>query len=268
MKPKITIIISYYKALTNLQLTLQALQNQSFMDFEVILSEDDANDETKKFLSENKSKYSFEISHTFQKLDQGFRKNEMLNKSIQTSRTDKLVFIDGDCIPHRHFAKNYVNQIIPGYICEGRAVMLGPKFTQNILQSLTINDLSSCSLFWSDSNKLKDGIYFPYFPLSFKPVKGLVGRNWAVCKQDLLAVNGFDMDYIYAGVGEDVDIEWRLKASGLKSKSMKNKAIIYHLYHPKSYSEDKVQKNYELCNSKQKENHVKCLNGLQQLVID
>ena len=41
---KITIIISYYKALTNLKLILKALNNQSNNNFEVIISEDDQNE--------------------------------------------------------------------------------------------------------------------------------------------------------------------------------------------------------------------------------
>ena len=82
----------------------------------------------------------------------------------------------------------------------------------------------------------------------------------------MLDINGFDTDYIYAGVGEDTDIEWRLKAIGLKAKSMKNKSIVYHLYHPRGYSEEKVRFNFELMYKKQKENNVQCLNGIKNIL--
>ena len=76
--------------------------------------------------------------------------------------------------------------------------------------------------------------------------KGLLGCNWGILKKHLVEVNGFDEDYIRAAVGEDTDVEWRLKRSGIGSKSMKNKAIVYHLHHERSYSNEGVEKNREL----------------------
>jgi len=35
-----------------------------------------------------------------------------------------------------------------------------------------------------------------------------------ISKSDLIAINGFDEDYIAPGGGEDSDIEWRLQALG------------------------------------------------------
>ena len=93
-----------------------------------------------------------------------------------------------------------------------------------------------------------------------------MARNCGIYKQHLLNINGFDNDYIYAGVGEDCDIEWRLSAIGIKPKSVKNKAIVYHLYHDKTYSELNVAKNVELLKNKQQKNNVKCINGLKQLL--
>jgi GT2 family glycosyltransferase len=80
-----------------------------------------------------------------------------------------------------------------------------------------------------------------------------------------MEVNGFDMDYVHAGVGEDVDVEWRLKANGIKTKSMKNISIVYHIDHPKGYSEEMVKFNFKLMNEKQKENNIRCLNGLENI---
>jgi hypothetical protein len=48
-------------------------------------------------------------------------------------------------------------------------------------------------------------------------------------------------------------------------KSMKNKAIVYHMYHARSYTEDGVQFNYALLADKEKANHFKCLNGIENI---
>jgi len=95
--------------------------------------------------------------------------------------------------------------------------------------------------------------------------RNLLGCNWGILRKHLLEVNGFDEDYAHAGVGEDVDIEWRLTASGIKKYSMKNKAILYHLYHERIYSEDGVKNNYKLLEQKKQMNEIKCKNGIQKL---
>jgi hypothetical protein len=146
----------------------------------------------------------------------------------------------------------------------GRRVMLGESFSKNLLEKRTMSLLNFYTLLCSDSKKVKEALLLP-FPLAFKSNKGLLGCNWGVAKKDLLAVNGFDADYVRAGVGEDNDIEWRLLENGVGFKSMKNKAIVYHLHHERSYSEDGVQANFRLWDEKKKANHIRCLNGIDQL---
>ncbi|CAL2064411.1 glycosyltransferase [Tenacibaculum sp. 190524A05c] len=262
---KISIIISYYKALDNLKLILKALNHQSSRDFEAIISEDDNNDETIQFLKEHRKDYNFSILHVNQEVDDGFRKNQMLNKSIKASNGETLVFIDGDCIPHKHFVKAYIENVQDNVMLKGRRVMLGEKITENIQKNKTIEPLKGLSVFFSDSGKKKEAIYLgnKSLLLTMKD-KGLLGCNWGIQKKHLIDVNGFDEDYIRAAVGEDTDIEWRLKRNGIGSKSMKNKAIVYHLHHERSYSNEGVEKNRELLREKLKADNFVCLNGLEK----
>jgi len=264
MQPSITIIISYYKALDNLRLILKSLNTQSDNDFEVIISEDDANQETIDFLTSNKSNFHFSIQHNNQIEDLGFRKNMMLNRAIVSSNSKLLVFIDGDCIPHKHFAREYIKMKNSECILVGRRVMLGEKITDKIKNKKDASNFNIFKLIASDTKKIKDGIYSPYLTLTNKP-RGLVGCNWGIKKSHLLAVNGYDEDYITAGVGEDNDIEWRLEENGVKKKSMKNKAIVYHLYHEATYTEDIIYANMDIWRSKRKKGHIKCLNGIEKL---
>lgn len=261
---EITIIISYYKALDNLKLVLKALNNQSSIGFEVIVSEDDHNGETISYLKKNKHLYRFPIVHLNQEEDVGFKKNIMLNRSIVESRADMLVFIDGDCIPHRHFVKEYTSNSGEGYFLAGRRCMLGEKTSAIMLKDESLEKLNFLSLLFSDTTVVKESIYSPYFHLSTK-TRGLLGCNWGILKQHLLDVNGFDEDYIKPGVGEDNDIEWRLEANGLKKKSIKNKAITYHIYHPRTYSEEGVYENFQMFYKKQEAGHIKCLNGIEKI---
>jgi glycosyltransferase involved in cell wall biosynthesis len=258
---KVSLIISYYKNLINLKLILKALQNQSSKDFEVIISEDDNNDETIEFIKN--SKFNFPLLHVNQDEDLGFRKNMTLNKSIKKSRTDFLIFIDGDCIPHKHFIKSYIGEKEEDTMLKGRRVMLSESITSKLLENPNLNLLSTKNILFSKSGKKKETIYNPYFSLiSTMKNKGLLGCNWGISKQTLHKINGFDEDYVRAAVGEDTDVEWRLKGIGVTSKSVKNKAIVYHLYHERSYSKEDVNHNNKLLEIKKKIKAYYCKNGL------
>lgn len=260
----LTVIVSYYKNTANLELILLGFEQQSDNRFEVIISEDDCDEDSRIYIEQAKSRFSFPIQHLKQNKDDGFRKNEMLNKSIQSAVFDYVAFIDGDCIPHVHFVKEYIKHIKPNTILYGRRANLGEKVSKELLETKNLGVLKYSKLLFSDSDSVKDAIYSPNVRLSYKE-RGLVGCNWAVKKDHLFEVNGFDEDYTYPGVGEDVDIEWRLKAIGLEMFSMKYKANVFHINHPRSYNETGVQKNYDILKSKQELELVKCLNGIEKL---
>lgn len=260
---KLSLIISYYKNELNLELIFKGLKSQSEQDFEVIIAEDDNNASTSQFIADQQKLYPFPIVLLSQKRDNGFRKNQMLNRAVVEAKADKLCFIDGDCVPHKHFMRTYIDMIAEGKICFGKRVNLGEKITAKIYQSRALNSLSFLNLIASDSGKVKEGLFLP-FSLKFKDT-GLLGCNWGVQKKDLLEINGYDEDYTAAGVGEDVDIEWRLRETGLKMVSTKNKAIVYHLYHKRGYSEESVNENYVKLQKKKEIGDIKCLNGIEKL---
>lgn len=259
---KLTVIISYYKKPDNLELILKALNLQSNKNFEVIISEDDNNDETVTFIEKNRRQYHFPIIHLNQKEDKGFRKNMMLNKSIMKANTELLAFIDGDCVPHKHFVKEYIKNIKDNCFYSGRSVMLDEKISKKLLEQKSLKGLNFIAMLFSKSYKIKEGLYFPFFHLAYK-ARGLVGRNWGIKKKHLLDINGFDNDYVLAGVGEDTDVDWRLINNGVKRKSIKNKAIVYHLFHVRQYANSDVYRNIDLLKEKKKLKNYKCLNGIE-----
>jgi GT2 family glycosyltransferase len=64
-----------------------------------------------------------------------------------------------------------------------------------------------------------------------KKDRGLLGSNFSLHKADLLAVNGFDERYLSPYVGEDTDLDYRLRLNGCKYRHLKHVAIQYHYYH-------------------------------------
>lgn len=243
-----------------------SVARQQYKNFEVIIAEDDNNPETKIFLKSVAPNLPFKILHVYQQKDVGFRKNEMLNKAICVSNGAFIIIIDGDCILHRAFFKEYATSIEDKTILFGRRALLSEKITKEILRSKKSSALNIFNLILKGSSRVEDVLYLPNVPkfLKKKRNKGVQGSNMGFLKKDIIAINGFDEDFVKATAGEDDDIEWRFRAAGYQFKSMKRKALQYHLYHPLNYSKADSEYNIDVINRKRKAGLVFCLNGINK----
>lgn len=270
MEIKVSLIISVYKKIKPLELVFEALKNQSFRDFEVIISDDGSGSEMEEFISLKTKELSFPLKHIFQE-DKGFRKNKILNKSIINSEGDYLVFLDGDCIPHPEFLnEHFINRKENTALC-GRRVMLGKSISDKVLKQNIINfspfKLFVDSVFGGEqkTSYADDSVYFKN-KLIRRFTSGqkinLTGCNFSLHKNTILKINGFDENYTGPGIGEDSDIEFRLKLSGAKFASVKNLAIIYHIFHIGT----KVNSaNIEYFERVKNSNNYFCKNGIEKI---
>lgn len=263
-----SVVISYYKNLSNLALILQALNRQTAGgNFEAIISEDDDAAQTIEFLHHWKKTAQFPILHVSQ-TDDGFRKCKALNKAVETANSDLIIFIDGDCIPHPQFVQEYINHKKTGRVMYGRRAMLSEKISQQLLSTSKLEILNPINLVGTGCKRVEEALYLPFVPQQFKTKHKdrLLGCNMAINKEELLRINGFDEDYIAAGAGEDSDIEWRLEAlKNVSFYSMKFQAIVYHIFHPLRFTPAMETKNYEILQRKIKDGFFACKNGLQKL---
>lgn len=257
----ISLIISFYKRLDFLDLILQSIDRQSYKDFEVILAEDNNDPETVEFIIKARLKYNFAIQHISQE-DIGFRKTRILNSAVLTAKGEQIVFIDGDCLLHKHFMKEYNKAITDTHFCYGRRVYCSEKHTDIILKSKSINKCNILLAFLYGGRCTGEGLYLPFKINISKQYRTIIGCNWGILKKNILAVNGFDEDYDRASVGEDLDIDWRLKKQGLKVRSMKGKAIVFHMYHKANYSHFDTEYLEKLMAEKKITGNWVCLNGM------
>jgi GT2 family glycosyltransferase len=91
----------------------------------------------------------------------------------------------------------------------------------------------------------------------------IVGCNFSLHKELLEKINGFDENYIGPGIGEDSDIEYRLRLAGAEFYSLRYLAILYHLYHRATKEEDK---NYQYFEEVKKRKQYFCPNGIKKIV--
>lgn len=270
-RPSLSLVIAVYNKPAALRLVTAALARQSFRDFEVIIADDGSGPAVADVVSWAQSGLPFPLQHLWHD-DNGWRKNTMLNNAIRASRSDYLVFIDGDCLSSRHFLLDHWNERMPARVLLGRRVETSRRWSE----SLTLERVESGAferLGWKEimdglagrSLRVEDGLRMKHRwvrTLLLRNVRGMLGSNFSAWKRDLLAVNGFDELYDGPGCGEDSDIQFRLSLAGVTGKSIRNLAIQYHLWHPATRVSDACWDRFEMI---KRTSDPRCINGLETL---
>lgn len=263
LSPKLSLVIAVYNKPENLRLVLAACSRQSLREFEVIIADDGSGPAIGEVIAEAKRTYSFPLVHLWHE-DNGWQKNTMLNNAIRASRSDHLVFIDGDCLPGKDFLLDHWNEREEKKVLLGRRVETSERWSR----LLTLDRVLSGEFerygwkewtdgFKGDSLRVEDGLRMPSKLLRtilLRTVRGMLGSNFSVAKKYLEAINGFDELYNGPGCGEDSDPQYRLSLIGVEGKSLRNLAIQYHIWHPRTKVSqacwdrfDAVKKTDELC---------------------
>lgn len=243
---KATLVISVYNKIRNLELILAALSIQTFKDFEIIISDDGSGSEMKDFIEERMNRGDLDIKHVWQE-DDGFRKNKILNECIRNSETDYLIFIDGDCIPHSEFIEAHYKNKSDNTALFGRRVYLGKEISDSLTiekildksyQKLNFKLIKESLLHKPEgSYNAEEGIIIKnkvMRKLLLKSNVGILGSNFSLPKYLIIAINGFDENFIGPGYGEDTDVERRLRLYGAEIRSIRNLSVQYHIYHNKT----------------------------------
>lgn len=242
--PIASLIISVYKDAEKLSCILRALAFQTEKAFEVIVSEDGQSQEIAACIAKFRN-FGLSIKHLTQE-DLGFRKNKALNQAIKAARSDYLIFIDGDCVPHLRFVESHLANAGRKIICAGRRLELGRRFSHDLItQPRFVGRLSSpaglLSLLWSltrDGGKNPEsGVYAPWVDRFTRSRHfNLLGCNFSCFRSALEEVNGFNQDFCNPGIGEDTDLEWRFLRAGYEIRSVKFSAPLFHLWHERLYA--------------------------------
>jgi glycosyltransferase involved in cell wall biosynthesis len=236
-----SVIISIYNKFEYLERVLAGLERQCVHGFEVILADDGSNRDTVARIARYSEQSKLPLRHVWQD-DRGFRKTAILNQAVLAARSDYLIFVDGDCVPHHRYVESHLVHRRPGVVLAGRRVELSQQLTDWLtadrIRQGGIDARFLVRIFWDSirgsTRHAEKGVFLPggrlvrLVPQTFK---GLLGCNFSLHTQDLLEINGFDERYQAPGAGEDTDLELRLQWAGKRLRSVKNYALQYHLYH-------------------------------------
>ena len=248
--PQISIILSTYNQPSWLEKALQGYEFQTFKDFEILIADDGSKDETRLLIENYKKKSKLKIKHIWHE-DNGFQKTIILNKSIISSKSDYLLFSDGDCIPRSDFVEKHISQKEEKYFLSGGYF----KLPMSISEIISLDDIKNQNCFdinWLKKNGLNSSI--KNYKLTARgctekllnrltPTKATWnGHNSSGWKKDILNVNGFDERMQYGG--EDRELGERMLNLGIRSKQLRYSAVCVHLDHARGYvKQEMIEKN-------------------------
>ena len=250
---------------------------QSLLPDEVMIADDGSGVETKETIGRLATdlKDRFPVRHVWQE-DIGFRKPKILNETVRQSTGDYLIFIDGDCMAHRQFVHSHITFSAPFSILSGKRVDIGQNLTEKLLKAGHPVVSLRPVLVWDAlfgrairSRKVEEAIRVENRMLRRALHRdritddGVWGCNFSLYKDLFLAINGCDEDFLDGSI-EDNDLGIRVLNQGGKLRSVRNYAIIFHLWHKSSWSFEnkKYQHNLAIMNRRIANKEEFCLNGI------
>ncbi len=249
----VSVVISTYNSPAWLEKVLWGYTCQTYKNFELIIADDGSGSPTRELIERYQRNSSLNIKHVWQE-DDGFQKSRILNKAIERSSGEYLIFSDGDCIPRNDFIQVHVLNAQTSFFLSGGYFML-PMTTSNVITQADVISGRAFDRKWL----LANGLPATYKTLKLTTSKRLAtfmnwitptsptwnGHNASGWKKDLIAVNGFNEDMQYGG--QDRELGERLVNMGIKGKQIRYRAVCIHLDHKRGYNTpDSINKNLSI----------------------
>ena len=234
---KIAVIVTTYNRPDALEAVLKGFDAQTDRDFEVLVADDGSTADTSALIRSYAKTAGFPLLHVWQE-DTGFRPGAARNRALARTTSDYIIFTDGDCIPAKDFVFQHRRLAQPGFFLGGNRILLTEGLTAHVLrEKLPIQEWGTGRwlLVWLrlDINRLLPLLRLPdgeYRRRHARQWEGIKTCNLSAWRQDLVRVNGFDEAYSGWGL-EDSDLVIRLINAGIRHKSARFAAPLFHLWH-------------------------------------
>lgn len=259
---KTALLISTYNWPEALELTLKSVLNQSKTVDEVLIADDGSDFRTQDLIETFKD--LLPIIHVWQE-DNGFRKSQILNKAIAKSNADYIIQIDGDCILHRNFIEDHLNNSKENTFLYGSRVNILP----NCVKSVFAKQQIKFGLFSNEIKNKTRNIHCPILAKLYRTQlclsKKFRGCNVSYWKKDFLKTNGYNEDF--EGWGrEDSDLAIRLLNCHVYSRRLRYAGILYHIHH-KENSKHNLELNDQIQNETIRNKTSWTKNGIDKYLV-
>ena len=257
-----SLIVSTYNWPAALKVCLLSIKAQQTLPDEVIIADDGSNEDTKKLIDEMRPAFPVPILHVWQE-DNGFQLAKIRNKAIAKASGDYIIQIDGDLLLQKDFIKDHLLFSEKNFFVTGSRLLMNEELSKKVLQS----PLFKVGIFTRGVSNILNGVRAKalgnFLAMRYRSKKDpyyVKGCNMAFWKKDLIAVNGYNEDFVGWGK-EDSELAIRLINHHIKKKFLKFQGVVYHIYH-KEASRKLEQKNEMLMQASINNKLTRCTNGL------
>lgn len=253
-----SLIISTSDNPVALNLVLEAISLQTRAPAELLIADDGSDDQTTAVIERWSARLPFPVQRFWQP-HQGFRKTVILNRTVRAATGDYLIFMDGDCLPHRRFVADHLRHAQPGAFVQGRRAGIRARYVRQV----SPRRFHPLMLFLARRlYGLRRGLRRPWAIVRVNDRSLIQGCNFAVWRDDFFRVNGYDESFVGWG-HEDTELAERLCNSGLICKTVIGQAIVYHLDHPR-VARYRIAVNERILERTKREKRTRCERGIEQ----
>lgn len=263
------VVVTTYNRPDALAAVLEGYAAQDDRDFELVVADDGSTPDTRAVVEEFAKRAPFPVRHVWQQ-DRGFRAAAIRNRAVAATGADYIIFTDGDCIPAPYFVAAHKRLAEPGRFLSGNRVLVSEAFTRELLaRRLPVQRWSR----WRWLAERVRGRINRWIPLVTLPDGGFRRRdgdrwegvktcNLSLWRADLERVNGVDESFSGWGL-EDSDLVIRLCRAGVKHKSARFAAPVFHLWHREN-DRSRLAQNQERLDDVMRSQRVRAQLGLDR----
>lgn len=229
---KASLIITTYNNPAALKKVTDSVLSQTRQPDEVFIADDGSDEETARIVERFSGLASFPVFHVWHE-HTGFRAAKIRNEAIKKASGDYIVLLDGDCVANRHFVSDHLKLAEESHFIQGKRVHVNRNavewFSHDHADSACLLIRMAASFRISNIHHILRLSFFP--ALRNKKLKGIKSCNMSFFRKDILAVNGFNEEFVKWG-NEDSELACRFFKYGLIKKVHPFMAICFHLWHP------------------------------------
>lgn len=218
MFPQISVIIPAHNATQTLGLQLSSLVRQhAEIQFEILVCDNNSSDNLANWLKPWIEQYPFiRYIEAFEAPGAGYTRNV----GVSYAQADKLAFCDADDVVSEHWVKSAYEALEKTTVVTGS---IHTVFEENFRSFESIE--ASDAYISRKIDQIDDPNLYPVAKGSLAPV--LLGGNFAMTKEQYLALKGFDA--YFAQGSEDNDFAYRIMQAGIELKFCPTMGILYRI---------------------------------------
>lgn len=263
----VALIITTYNRPDALALVLKSALAQTRLPQEIIIADDGSDRRTTEVIGKFAQVSPVPVKHTWQQ-DKGFRAAQSRNRAIAASSSDYLIIIDGDMILDPSFIADHIAIARKGRLIQGSRVLITQERTQDILSDRELL-LPNLSFITNGIEKRLAALRMPKLAKFIgkygnQKHKGIKSCNMGFFRDDALAVNGFNNEFVGCG-REDSEFIARCYHNGMKRHNLKFAGIAYHLWHNEA-DRAALPANDALLKATLEEKKIRCEHGVDEFL--